>query len=148
MARYNLLELVNALNALGLLFAVDEAAEGRLELLTAGTVGHAAQAGAVPVDLSGLGVESTLLGGFLLEGLGRARLKFCGSHHWGLGCWLRRLLVGDLLNLGCYRGLGSLWWGWGRGMATLLLDEGVDGGEIGLGELGGGGLRLSCAGPE
>lgn len=65
------LELINAFNPLGLLIRVDKAAERRLELLSTRAVRHAAQAGAVPVDLAGLGVEGGFLAGLLLELLGR-----------------------------------------------------------------------------
>lgn len=63
----NLLELLNAVHALGLSFRVDEAAEGALELLATRAIGHAAKAGAVPVDLTRLGVECALLAGLLLQ---------------------------------------------------------------------------------
>lgn len=50
------LEALDALGSLWLLLRVDEAAERGLECLAAGAVGHAAEAGAVPVDLASLGV--------------------------------------------------------------------------------------------
>jgi hypothetical protein len=64
----NVLELVNAVHALGFLGRVDEAAESRLELLSARAVSHTTKARAIPVDLARLGVERTLLLSFLLEG--------------------------------------------------------------------------------
>jgi hypothetical protein len=63
----DVLELVNTLYALWLLIRVDEAAKGGLEFLAAGAVRHAAQAGAVPVDLARLRVEGALLASLLLE---------------------------------------------------------------------------------
>jgi hypothetical protein len=63
--RHDVLELVNAVHALGLLIREDEAAECRLELLSTRAVGHATQTRAVPVDLASLGVESTLLASLL-----------------------------------------------------------------------------------
>lgn len=61
-----LLELVNAVHALGLGVRVDEATERGLELFTTWSVGHASQARAIPVDLARLWVEGALLTGFLL----------------------------------------------------------------------------------
>jgi hypothetical protein len=63
--RYNVLELLNALNTLGLLVRVHEAGECCPELLSARAVGHTAQAWAVPVDLASLRVKSGRLGGLL-----------------------------------------------------------------------------------
>lgn len=65
--QHHVLELVNAFYALWLLVRVHEAAECGLEFLAAGAVGHAAQAGAVEVDLARLRVEGALLAGLLLE---------------------------------------------------------------------------------
>ena len=62
----DLLKLVDAVHALGLSIGVDEAAECGLEFLSARTVGHASEARAIPVDLTSLGVESTLLASLLL----------------------------------------------------------------------------------
>jgi hypothetical protein len=64
--RAGLLEVVDAVHALGLLLAEDEAAEGSLELVSTRPGGHAAQARAVPVDLARLGVEGALLVGLSL----------------------------------------------------------------------------------
>jgi hypothetical protein len=76
--RANVLELVDAVHALGLLLGVDEAAECIAELVAARPVGHAAQARAVPVDLARLGVECALLVRLSLESLDAA-----------VGCGLR-----------------------------------------------------------
>lgn len=91
----HVLELVNALHALGLLVGVDEAAERRLELLAARAVGHAAQAGAVPVDLARLGVECALLVGLLLEAGGGANGGgVLGGGAVALGFFFAGLLLG------------------------------------------------------
>ena len=66
----NALKLLNAVHALGLLLRVHEAAERSLELLSTRAVSHSTQAGAVPVDLAGLGVEGGFLAGLLFELLG------------------------------------------------------------------------------
>jgi hypothetical protein len=63
------LELGDALDALWLGLAKDEAGEGQLELFAARPVGHAAQARTVPVDRVGLGIEGRLLRGFGFESL-------------------------------------------------------------------------------
>lgn len=63
--RYNVLELLNAIDALGLLVRVHEAGECCPELLSARAVGHTAQAWAVPVDLASLRIESGRLWGLL-----------------------------------------------------------------------------------
>lgn len=57
----NILELINAVHALGLLLGVNETAKGRLELLPTRPMRHAPEARAVPVDLACLGVEGALL---------------------------------------------------------------------------------------
>lgn len=64
-------ELVDAIDALGLGLGVDKAREGRLEVLAAGPVGHAAEARAVPVDLARFRVERRLLGRRVGGGRGR-----------------------------------------------------------------------------
>jgi hypothetical protein len=61
------LELVNAVHALGLLLGINETAECSLEIFSTWAVGHATQARAVPVDLTGLRVERGLLSGLLLK---------------------------------------------------------------------------------
>lgn len=71
----NVLELVNAIHALGLLLGIHETAECSLEVLSTWAVGHTTQAWAVPVDLTGLRVEGGLLSGFLLE-LSRVHTTF------------------------------------------------------------------------
>jgi hypothetical protein len=68
--QHNILELLNAVNALGLLLGVDEAAERSLEVLSAWPVGHATEARAVPVDFSSLRVECGLLASLFLKLLG------------------------------------------------------------------------------
>jgi hypothetical protein len=68
--QHNILELLNAVNALGLLLGVDEAAERSLEVLSAWPVGHATEARAVPVDLASLRVECGLLASLFLKLLG------------------------------------------------------------------------------
>lgn len=70
----NALELVNAVDALGLLLRVHEAAKGGLELLSARSVGHTTQAWAVPVDLASLRVKRGTLATLLLELLGGSPL--------------------------------------------------------------------------
>ena len=60
----NVLESLNTVHALWFLFRIHEAAERSAELLTAGPVGHAAEAGAVPVYFTGFFVEGALLRGF------------------------------------------------------------------------------------
>lgn len=151
-------ELLNAVHALGLLGGVDEAAESSLELLAARAVSHAAQARAVPVDLASLGVEGALGIGLLLESLrGGASLgdDTLSGLRLGLGIALGHGLslglgLGDLFlyRLGrCRRGgsglsgsLGSLPGGsMLGGLASLLFDNGIDGGKVGVGQLGGGG---------
>lgn len=67
---HNILELLNAVNALGFLLGVHEAAEGTLEVLSAGSVCHATKTRAVPVDLASLRVECGLLASLILELLG------------------------------------------------------------------------------
>ena len=57
----DVLELIDAVHALGLLGGVHEAAECRLELLTTRAMGHAAQTWAIPIDLACLRVECALL---------------------------------------------------------------------------------------
>lgn len=54
------LELFHTIDSLGFLFAVDKARECFTEVFTARTMGHATEARAIPVDLSGLLVESRL----------------------------------------------------------------------------------------
>ena len=68
-----ILEFFNAVHALGLLGRVHETAKSSVELLSAGTMRHATQAGAVPVNLSSLRVESSLLAGLLFQRLGSAK---------------------------------------------------------------------------
>jgi len=67
LSNVDLLELVNAVHALGLLGGVHEAAERRLELLTTRTMSHAAQTWAIPIDLACFRVESALLVCLFLE---------------------------------------------------------------------------------
>lgn len=89
------LELLNAVNTLGLLRGVHEAAECRLEFLSARAVGHATQARAIPVDLASLRVERSFLTSFLLESPSiYATLQAIRFRGWW--CWLR-LRMGDLL---------------------------------------------------
>jgi hypothetical protein len=88
------LELVNALHALGLFCGEDEAAERGLELLSTRSVGHAAEAWAIPVDLASLRVERPLLiqwAEVRVLNLGDDSLCFGGrgsSDLWGLGRFL------------------------------------------------------------
>lgn len=64
-ARLHQPKLFNAVDALGLLLAVDKARERGLEVLAARAMCHAAETGAVPVDLSCFLVVRRLLVGFL-----------------------------------------------------------------------------------
>lgn len=66
----NILELLNAVDALGLLLGKHEAAEGSLEVFSAWTVGHTSETRAVPVNLAGFRVECGLLASFFLKLLG------------------------------------------------------------------------------
>lgn len=68
----DILELLNAVHALRLLLGEDEAAESLSELLAARSVSHTTEAWAIPVDLAGLLVESTLLAGLLFQILRRS----------------------------------------------------------------------------
>jgi len=63
----DVLELVDAVHALGLFSGVYEAAERRLELLTTRAMGHAAQTWAIPIDLACFRVECALLICLFLE---------------------------------------------------------------------------------
>lgn len=65
--RVNALKFVHTVHALGFIGRVDEAAECSLELLAAGSMRHAAQTGAVPVDLASLWVERALVSCLLLQ---------------------------------------------------------------------------------
>lgn len=56
----HVLELVNAVDTLGLGFGENEAAECLLEFLATWAIGHAAKTGAIPVDLSRPFIESGL----------------------------------------------------------------------------------------
>lgn len=123
----DVLELVDAVHALGVLLREHEAAEGRLEVLAARPVGHAAQARAIPVDLARLRVEGALLAGILLQSFGRA-LDGCGSLGVGTGPLGSGLLVEGLVG-----GLVGL----GLDLLALLLEDGVDGGQVVVGEGGG-----------
>lgn len=66
----NIIELLNAVDSLGLLLGVHEAAEGSLEVFSAWAVGHTSETPAVPVDLASLRVECGLLASFFLKLLG------------------------------------------------------------------------------
>lgn len=80
-ARLHVPESIHAVDALWLSLAVDEARERRLELFAARSVGHSAEAGAVPIDLARLGVECRRL---------RRRLAFTAAG--GLGFAVGRLV--------------------------------------------------------
>lgn len=64
-ARLHQPKLFNAVDALGLFLAVDKARERGFKVLAARTVGHAAETGAIPVDLARFLVVRRLLVGFL-----------------------------------------------------------------------------------
>lgn len=89
---------------------------------------HAAQAGAVPVDLARLGVEGALLAGLLLELLWcLLSLLGCWSSNGGGGVvgrrwcllWCRIGLLGGLRGIAGLKLLVEL--------SPLVLDDGVDG---------------------
>lgn len=61
------LELLDAVHALGLLGAEYEAAKRRFEFLATRPVGHASQARAIPIDLARLWVERALLSRLLFQ---------------------------------------------------------------------------------
>lgn len=67
--RQDLLEILNTFNALGLFVGVNKAAESRSELFATRSVGHSSQAGTIPIDLSSLWIESSLLICFFLKPL-------------------------------------------------------------------------------
>lgn len=76
------LELLNAVHALRFFLRVHEARECLPELWATGTVGHAAQAGTVPIDLSSLWIECALASGLFFKftcASRKARL-FCESY--------------------------------------------------------------------
>lgn len=102
-------------------------------------MGHAAQTRAVPVDLARLGVEGAFLCRLLFQRLGRARQFVCRF------CWRcdLRLLLGRHRCRCCFGGC----FGWGRSdcaFSSLLLDQGVDCGKVGVGKGGGCGTCESC----
>lgn len=139
------LELLNAVNTLRLLRGVHKAAKSSLELLTARSVGHTAQARAVPVNLAGLGVEGAFLAGLGLELLG-------GLQRSGFGGGLLRIILRGFGGSRSRSGSGSR----SRGL-LLFADLGLDGvdGEGGFGFDGVGlGLRekrdyiISWTGPR
>lgn len=68
----DVLELFNAVHALGFFLGEDEAAESLSELLAARSMSHTTEAWAIPIDLAGLLVESTLLAGLLFQVLRRS----------------------------------------------------------------------------
>lgn len=91
-------ELLNAVHALGLLLGKDEAAESFSELLAARSVSHTTEAWAIPVDLAGLLIESTLLACLLFQVLRRSG----GSIVFGLWYGSVRGSFADLVyGVGC-----------------------------------------------
>ena len=63
----HLLEFVDAVHSFGLILAVHEAGEGCAELFATGPICHATEAGAVPVDLTGLLIECAFTVGGIFE---------------------------------------------------------------------------------
>lgn len=100
--QHNILELLDAVNALGFLLGVDEAAERSLEVLSARTVSHTTEARAVPVDLASLGVECSLLASLFLKLLGVQTTFQSG----GLGSLRGGAFLADLGSNGI-EGLGA-----------------------------------------
>src|ERR1700712_2266803 len=78
----NLLEFVNAVHSLRLLLAVHKTAKGLLEVLPTRSRCHSSETRAVPVDLSSLWIECTLLPSFFFQRGWIMRRRLAAKWRW------------------------------------------------------------------